>query len=73
MLALGVVFGLWRAPSKSSPVLPTPKPTTLPLPTQTLTPLEASVATISAAITQFDPQDPTLAPPVLVLPLGFDQ
>ena len=85
LLATGVFVGITKLqPTKTAAVAtPTPAP-----PTPTPTPVEqpsaiasssaflqfqASVATLSAAINQYNPQDATLTPPSLVLPLGFTQ
>lgn len=65
-------------------VAPTPTPTTIPTPTPVrvqsalagnaqFQQFAASVATLSAAIAGYSPQDPSLTPPTLDLPLGFSQ
>lgn len=84
LLVSGVFFGLSFLKPKEVAVVPTPTPTAAPTPTPIRQPsaiaalpefmqFKASVATLSAAIAGYNPQDPSLTPPTLVLPLGFGQ
>jgi hypothetical protein len=81
LLSLIVGFSLYRQRVQTLLTAPTPTPTPpAPTPTPALSAiaglpafirLEEAVATLSAAIAAYTPQDETLTPPTLVLPLGF--
>lgn len=84
MIVSGVFFGLSRLKPKETVVAPTPTPTPIATPTPIRQPsalatlpefllFQSSVATLSAAIAGYNPQDPSLTPPTLILPLGFDR
>ncbi len=85
LLVLSVIVGFslyrQRVSTTVSAPTPTPEPPT-PTPTPALSAiaakpafiqLEEAVATLSAAIAAYTPQDEALTPPTLVLPLGFAQ
>lgn len=85
LLATGVFVGITKLqPTKTAAVAtPTPAPPT-PTPTPIREPsliasssaflqFQANVATLSAVIAGYNPQDSALTPPSLVLPLGFTQ
>ncbi len=81
----GGIVGLSALKSQNLTSAPTPTPqasSPTPTPVRTLSSIaalpafaqfEAANATLSAAIASFTPQDETLTPPTLVLPLGFQQ
>lgn len=84
MIVSGVFFGLSRIKPKEVVVAPTPTPTPIATPTPIRQPsafasqpdflkFQTAVATLSAAIAGYSPNDPSLTPPTLVLPLGFGQ
>ena len=85
LLVISVIvgFSLYRQKASSVAVLPTPTLTpAIPNPTPALSAvatqpafiqLEEAVATLSAAIAAYAPQDEALTPPTLILPLGFSQ
>lgn len=65
---------------RQTPQLPTASLTPSPTPTRNLSPLatqsaflklEQAVASLSASIGSYSPQDPSLSPPTLDLPLGL--
>lgn len=81
---LYTVFGMIRASINREPeqiTAPTPTPSAIVTPTSAplsqiaqqnaFIDFSSAVATLSAAITAFTADDPTLAPPTLILPLGF--
>jgi len=79
-----MVFGMIRASTNQEPAQTTaPTPTVMVTPTaaplsqitqqSAFTEFQSNVATLSAAIAAFTANDPTLAPPTLVLPLGFTE
>lgn len=85
LLTTGVFVGITKLqPTKTAAVAtPTPAPPA-PTPTPIQQPsllasssaflqFQSSVATLSAVIAGYNPQDSTLTPPSLVLPLGFTQ
>jgi len=84
ILCILLGFLLYRQVTQqpSDPAAPTPTPTSTPSPTPirelsgiagdpAFAELEASVASLSASIRNFNAQDPSLSPPSLILPLGF--
>ena len=85
LLVLSIILGFSLYRQRTSTMVTAPTPTPEP-PTPTPTPalsaiatkpafiqLEDAVATLSAAIAAYTPQDETLTPPTLILPLGFSQ
>lgn len=65
-----------RSPAVVEKPLPTPTPTPVRLPSALATQsaflkLEANVASLSSSIKNYVVDDPSLSPPVLELPLGF--
>ena len=81
ILLLILLRSLWPAPPPNTPTIapsPTPSPTPIrklsPIATQSaFTSLEARLASVSAAISGTNLDDPSLSPPVIDLPLGFVQ
>ncbi len=85
LLVISIIAGLtlYRQKANTMVVAPTSTPEALiPTPTPALSQiaglpafvqLEQALATLSAAIATYTPQDETLTPPTLVLPLGFSQ
>ena len=84
IIVSGVAYGIYQSRPKQTAVVPTPTPTPMATPTPVQQPsliasssaflqFQASVATLSAAIAGYNPQDTSLTPPTLVLPLGFGQ
>ncbi len=78
----GVFVGLSRLTKPETVEAPTPTPAPVATPTpvrrqsaiagqQAFREFKDAVATLSAAVAGFSPQDPSLTPPTLVLPLGF--
>ena len=81
LFTIYMVFGMIRASTNQEPAqITAPTPTVNVTPTPPQSPItqqsafaefQSAVATLSAAIAAFTANDPTLAPPTLVLPLGF--
>ena len=81
ILFLILVRGLWPTQTPEVPII-APSATPSPTPIRELSPvatqsafisLETRLASVSAAITATNLDDPSLSPPVIDLPLGFVQ